>query len=457
MEPDPHADLLGQFAAARHGHARDQRRQSARRLVSLLDHGRRHQRHDRPPDHVQQCRPGHDHGGHGVERPELRRPRLDVGAVYATSFKVYRSTRQADGSWSTPEYRATVPNAATPVTTWTDTNATPTGTPGPLFNYYAAGTASNYYAAYFADPDVSYNGLSYGYPYADKNGQSTNVQMNYPGGITGLAVTLNPWTRTSEPPVTPGVAPGRKPVATAPGLFQLREDTTGRLMWPAGRRPFVDADSSSLTVTLSVIDGSIDARSTRNVIVGGVPTARTFQGSVAALNRFFRKPGRITYVPAVHNREPRTLTTTASDGQSTSDPVITRIRITPVDDRPTIVAVPTGFATAAATPVNLRFSAGPFADPDARARSLFRVRLRADAGDVITAAAGRGVTVSGSGTDRVTVRGTLADLNAYFTTADMIGYRPARGISGTRSVGLAIRDLENRVGSQATLVVDVTA
>lgn len=381
----------------------------------------------------------------------------DVGAVYATSFKVYRSTRQADGSWSTPEYRATVPNAATPVTTWTDTNATPTGTPGPLFNYYAAGTASNYYAAYFADPDVSYNGLSYGYPYADKNGQSTNVQMNYPGGITGLAVKLNPWTRTSEPPVTPGVAPGRKPVATAPGLFQLREDTTGRLTWPAGRRPFADADSSSLTVTLSVIDGSIDARSTRNVIVGGVPTARTFQGSVAALNRFFRKPGRITYVPAAHNREPRTLTTTASDGQSTSDPVITRIRITPVDDRPTIVAVPTGFATAAATPVNLRFSAGPFADPDARARSPFRVRLRADAGEVITAAVGRGVTVSGSGTNRVTVRGTLADLNAYFTTADTIGYRPASGISGTRSVGLAIRDMENRVGSRATLVVDVTA
>ncbi|MFM8951622.1 MAG: hypothetical protein ACKOOF_00945 [Planctomycetaceae bacterium] len=381
----------------------------------------------------------------------------NAGAVYAKSFNIYRSTQQTDGTWSTPEYRANVPNAVTPVTNWTDTNAAPTGTPGPLFTYYSPGTASNYYAAYFADPNVSYNGLSYGYPYADKNGQSTNVQMNYPGGIKGLAVTLNPWTRTSEPPAPPGVTPGRKPVAIAPDEFQLREDTRGRLTWPAGRRPFADADSSSLTVTLSVIDGAIDARSTRNVIVGGVPTARTFQGSVAALNRFFRKPGRITYTPAVHNRESRTLTTTASDGMSTSDPVATRLRITPVDDRPTIVALPTGFATAAATPVNLRFTAGPFADPDARARATFRVRLRADAGDAITAAAGRGVTVSGSGTDRVTVRGTLADLNAYFTAADGIAYRPATGLTGTRTVGLAIRDLEKGVGSKTTLAVDVIA
>ncbi len=381
----------------------------------------------------------------------------DVGAIYAKSFNIYRSTRQTDGTWSVPEYRANVPNAATPVTTWTDTNAAPTGTPGPLFNYYSAGTASNYYAAYFADPDVSYNGLSYGYPYADKNGQSTNVQMNYPGDITGLAVKLNPWTLTGEPPVTPGVTPGMKPVATAPDEFRLREDTKGRLTWSAGRRPFADADSSSLTVTLAVIDGAINARSTRNVIVGGVPTERTFQGSVAALNRFFQKPGRITYTPAVHNRESRTLTTTASDGLSTSDAVMTRIRIAPVDDRPTVTPLPTSFATAAATPVNLRFMAGPFADPDARARATFRVRLRADAGDAITAAAGRGVTVSGSGTGRVTVSGTLADLNAYFTTADMITYRPAAGVSGTRAVGIAIRDREKGVGSKTTLAVDVTA
>lgn len=193
------------------------------------------------------------------------------------------------------------------------------------------------------------------------------------------------------------------------------------------------------------------------MLVGGVPTARTFQGSVAALNRFFQKPGRITYTPAVHNRESRTLTTTASDGLSTSDAVTTRIRIAPADDRPTVTPLPTSFATAAATPVNLRFTAGPFADPDARGRATFRVRLRADAGDAITAASGRGVTVSGSGTDRVTVRGTLADLNAYFTAADRIAYRSAAGVSGRRTVGLAIRDLEKGVGSKTTLAVDVIA
>ncbi|MFM7242934.1 MAG: hypothetical protein ACKO40_01995 [Planctomycetaceae bacterium] len=137
-----------------------------------------------------------------------QRVTLGTGAIYAKSFNIYRSQKQANGTWTAPAFLQNVTNGPTnPTTTWTDTIATPSGSPGqPVFNYYAPGTASNYYAAYFSDLGVSYNGLGYGYPYADNNGQSTNVQMNYPDVITALNVTLNPWTPSSTLTVTPSTA-----------------------------------------------------------------------------------------------------------------------------------------------------------------------------------------------------------------------------------------------------------
>lgn len=462
-----------------------------------------------------------------------------AGAVYAKSFNVYRSQKQATGTWTTPEFRFNVPNGPTnPTTTWTDTNATPTGSPGPLFNYYTPGTASNWYAAYFSDLGVSYNGLGYGYPYADKNGQSTNVQMNYPGGITGLNVTFNPWTPSSSLTVTPStanlvqgqtlvitgsgfsttpsanvvtlssgvgsvtavngtgtqltytfttnpslgaltaivqvgsassapavqvatvVAPSTKPVVTAPATFTIREDSTGNLRWPASPVPFTDADSSSLTVTLTVLDGQIDATSAAGVLVGGTPIARTFQGTVAALNTFFKTAGRITYTPAAHNTQSRTLTTIATDGKATSDPATSTIQITPLDDRPTVTPVPSSFTTAEDTALALRFTAGPFADVDATPTTQFRATLTAAAGDTFTIYAGDpAVQVTGSGTATVTFTGTLASLNSYFTSQDTptrISFLPAKDFHGTRNLTLAFRDLGTGASASAPVSVVVS-
>jgi hypothetical protein len=461
------------------------------------------------------------------------------GAIYAQSLNVYRSHKRADGTWTTPEFRATVTNGPTiPTTIWLDTNAKPSGSSGPLFNYYAPGTPSNYYAAYFSDLGVSYNGLGYGYPYADKNGQSTNVLMNYPDGITGLNVTFNAWTPSSALTVTPStanlvqgqqlvisgsgfsttaadnivtlssgsgsvtqvngtgtqltytfttnpnlgaltavvqvgsassgspvqvatvVAASTKPVVTAPATFTVKEDTTGNLLWPATPAPFTDTDSSSLTVTLTVLDGQINATSRSGVLVGGTPTARTFQGTVTALNTFFKTAGRITYTPAAHNTQSRTLTTVATDGKATSNPVTSTIRITPVDDAPTVTPVPSSFTTAEDTALALRFTAGPFADVDATPTTQFRATLTAGAGDTFTIYAGDpGVQVTGSGTATVTFTGTLSSLNSYFTSQDTptrISYLPAKDFSGTRALTLAFRDLGTNATASAPVSVVVT-
>ena len=127
------------------------------------------------------------------------------------------------------------------------------------------------------------------------------------------------------------------PTVTAPGLFTVKEDLRGNLAWPAPGAAFADIDSSSLTVTLSVPDGSISAASTASVAVRGTATARSFTGTTAALNAYFRKLGSIGYTSATNSTVAQTLTTTVSDGNLSASKVST-IRITPVNDAPTVYA-----------------------------------------------------------------------------------------------------------------------
>jgi len=99
--------------------------------------------------------------------------------------------------------------------------------------------------------------------------------------------------------------------------------------------PFADVDSPSLTVTLSVADGTISAASTAAVTVGGTATARTFTGTTSGLNAYFKTLGAIGYTTAQDNTVARTLTTTVSDGSLTAS-ASTTIAIKPVNDAPTI-------------------------------------------------------------------------------------------------------------------------
>ncbi len=130
------------------------------------------------------------------------------------------------------------------------------------------------------------------------------------------------------------------PTLTVPGSFTVKEDIRGNLAWTAQKMPFTDIDSSSLTVTLAVQDGAISAASTAAVAVGGTATARSFTGTTAALNAYFRKLGSIGYTSAPNSTVARTLTTTVSDGILSASKVST-IKITPVNDAPTVYAVAT--------------------------------------------------------------------------------------------------------------------
>jgi hypothetical protein len=72
--------------------------------------------------------------------------------------------------------------------------------------------------------------------------------------------------------------------------------------------PLSDADPSAtrlIVVTLRVASGALSGRDTGSVTVGGTSTARTFTGTLDALNRYFTDPrGFVAY------RAPRTAAAT---------------------------------------------------------------------------------------------------------------------------------------------------
>lgn len=123
------------------------------------------------------------------------------------------------------------------------------------------------------------------------------------------------------------------PKVWAPAVFRVTEDVASSLVWPATPAAFTDIDSSLLTVTLAVADGTLAAVGTPLVAVGGTATSMTLRGTPADLNFYVRQPGNIQYTSALDNTSPRTLTVTASDGQLQSG-VVSRILIQAVNDAP---------------------------------------------------------------------------------------------------------------------------
>ena len=124
------------------------------------------------------------------------------------------------------------------------------------------------------------------------------------------------------------------PKVWAPAVFRVTEDVASSLVWPAAPAAFSDIDSSLLTVTLAVADGTLAAIGTPLVAVGGTATSLTLRGAAADLNFYVRQPGNIQYTSALDNTSPRALTVTASDGQLQSG-VVSRILIRAMNDAPT--------------------------------------------------------------------------------------------------------------------------
>jgi hypothetical protein len=126
-------------------------------------------------------------------------------------------------------------------------------------------------------------------------------------------------------------------VLKAPAAFTVLEDAVGGLVWPAGIAAVSDHDSATVTVSLSATAGTISATSTAAVRVAIAGAAKTFTGSPAAVTAYFATLGRIRYRAPVDSTVEQTLSLSASDATTTVS-ISRPIRVTPLNDAPTIAA-----------------------------------------------------------------------------------------------------------------------
>lgn len=214
-------------------------------------------------------------------------------------------------------------------------------------------------------------GLQYT-PSRDFNGSATLTLATSDLGNTGaggartdtgsVAITVNP--RDSAPSVS------------APPSFRVTEDRLSPLVFTG--TPFADADSSILTVTLEVADGTLVGSSGNGITQGGTPTARTFTGTAANLNAYFTRAGSLAYMTGPNNTDTRTLGITASDGtlstQATSLILIDPEPVTPPLPRPPAPVPGSSAGTPRAQPTgSMAFerSAGPVSADTTRPTETF--------------------------------------------------------------------------------------
>lgn len=252
-------------------------------------------------------------------------------------------------------------------------------------------------------------------------------------------------------------APGataKPPVVSIPAAFTVIEDVATPLVFPG--IPFTDSDSPGtkvMTVTLAASAGTLAAASAGGVTVGGTASSRTFTGSLASLNAYFTAtPGRIVYLPPLNSTVAQSLRVTIAETDGTlvlSSSATAQVRITPIDDAPTVTA-PASFTVTEDTKAYLGWPSSPagFTDVDS---SILTVTLSVPDG-VLAASGTAAVTVAGTATQRV-FTGSPTSLSAYFRTFGTIAYTPARNNTTARVLTTRVSDGTTARSTTSTIAI----
>ena len=271
-------------------------------------------------------------------------------------------------------------------------------------------------------------------------------------GVRTLVVTIaeGPVTQrlssTVRVPVTIH-AVNDAPELRIPIAFTVTEDVAGNLVWPAGVPVVRDVDSASVTVRLTVDAGVLSAAPAPGVAVSGTPLSRAFTGTSAAVSAYFATIGRIRYTAPLNDTANRTLLCEAGDGVANVSANRT-IRVTPVNDPPTIAAVVAFGGGVRNTPFvithdMLRTSSGAV-DVDSPAIS-FRVE------------AIRGGTLQrwdGADWKNVSVAAAAAPAQRWLLAGQNVRWIPPVGAVGVRPA-FTVRAWDGRAFSTVTAVVTV--
>ena len=231
------------------------------------------------------------------------------------------------------------------------------------------------------------------------------------------------------------------PKVSLPASFAVLEDTASPLVFVGV--PVTDADSpvtKVIALRFAVTDGTISGTPDAGIAIAGTGTARTFTGTITALNTYLTAvPAKISYKPVLNSNALRTLTVTASEAYRTK--VLTSsqtamLTIITVNDAPTVIA-PASFTVTEDVATKLVWPANsiPFADVDS---PVLTVTLSVADG-TITAAPAEGITIGGTPTAR-TISGATALVNNYFKRPGKLAYMTAPDNTVSRTLITMVSD-----------------
>ncbi|HCD36748.1 MAG TPA: hypothetical protein DEQ23_06970, partial [Chlorobium sp.] len=231
--------------------------------------------------------------------------------------------------------------------------------------------------------------------------------------------------------------------------FTVTEDVAGNLTFTG--TPFADIDGDTLTVTLSVADGTIAGSAVTGITIGGNGTARTFAGSAADLNTYFGTAGKITYTAAQDSTASRALTVSVTDGTLSSS-LQAVIAVTAVNDVPTNTVGTSSFTVNEDT--SLSITGLSVADVDETGN--LSVELTASHGTVtILADVGGGLVSSGisnNGSGSVRLSGTAAAINATLAATGGVSYKGTLNYNGSDALTIKTTDSGTAYDSDSVLI-----
>jgi VCBS repeat-containing protein len=327
----------------------------------------------------------------------------------------------------------TVDEGGTTVFTGTELFVTDVDGPGvPTFTLGAAPTNGNLVLGglslaagqTFSQIDVSTGALSY--VHSGSETASDRFTFTASDGANGL-ISLN----TFSIRVT---ATNDAPTLTVPTGITVNEDTA--FIFSGANRPTVsDVDSTSLTVNLSVLNGTLNISGSGLTIANNGTSAVQVTGTAAALNNAL---GALRYQGNLNYNGDDTLTVDVSDGEfSTSQDV--SITVTPVNDVP-VLTVPGAQTGLEDTP--LPFT-GPatisLSDVDAGTDTQTLV-LSVSTNGTLTVGDSAGVTFQGdtaNGGSTLSLNGTVTDLQ---TALNNLVYQGSANYNGSDRLTIAVTD-----------------
>jgi len=218
----------------------------------------------------------------------------------------------------------------------------------------------------------------------------------------------------------------------------------------------VDAAASSMTVTLSVSSGVLDAVTGSGVtITGSGSNVVTLDGTIGDLNNYLNTTTNIQYTGAlnVNGDDADVLTFTVNDNGNTGagggTPInfgTMNIDLTAVNDDPVNIGglLPSTVTLVEDVAADLDLSAMVIDDVDVLAGSL-TITMMTTSGAVLSTSGGSGINFSGSGTSALNVWGTIAELNSFIADSTSVQLQGATGAYGLNAdqVTVALSDNGN--------------